>query len=554
MSDEIEILKRALEREKAARKSAEALLEQKSRELFDYAESNKRVLEGLVAERTHELEVARDQALEASRAKSQFLANMSHELRTPLNAILGYSEMLEEDAQADGRARDAEDLRKIQIAGKHLLSLINDILDLSKIEAGQTELYVEDIDLGGLIQEVVSTVRPLVEKNGNRLVVNAAELSSRGKVDATKLRQSLFNLLSNAAKFTEKGEISLTARLAGQRLVLAVADTGIGMTAAQLGEVFKPFKQAAPDTARKYGGTGLGLAISQRFARMLGGDITAESEPGKGSTFTLTVRVDGRVSDTPVDSSPVARKGVVLVVDDDETSRDLLTRILEAEGHSVVVARDGQQGLELARALKPAAITLDVIMPRVDGWAALSALKADPALCDIPVIVVSVLGDRAFGLSVGATEYVTKPVDRERLATILKRHVRARATVLVVDDDPDARTMMARAVSELGHQPIAATNGRAALDELQRSRVELVLLDLLMPELDGFEVLATMKASPELAVVPVVVMTAKDLTADDRRRLSGSVASILQKGELTTSELGEMIRGIVEKGPPAQGV
>ncbi len=547
MTADLEVLQRALERERAARKQAEALLEQKSRELFDYSENNRRVLEGLVAERTKELEVARDQALSASRAKSQFLANMSHELRTPLNAILGYSEMLEEDARADQRERDAEDLRKIMGAGKHLLALINDILDLSKIEAGQFEIHRDLTELNALIDETVSTVKPVVERNGNRLVLDvAAELGS-AFVDGTKVRQALFNLLSNAAKFTKDGEVRLCAKREADVLSVSVSDTGIGMSEQQMSGLFQPFRQAAPETARKYGGTGLGLAISQRFAGMMGGSIRVASVLGEGSTFTLTLPLE-HMEEAPKSSSRSrgqAGRGTVLVIDDDPMARDLLVRVLEAEGFSAVEARDGRQGLELARALRPVGILLDVVMPRVDGWRVLADLRADPLIASVPVIVVSVLGDRAFGLSMGAAEYLIKPVDRDTLARVLNRHVRPKATVLVVDDDPEARSLMSRAVEDLGYAPVLAHDGKMALAALAAQKPQLILLDLMMPELDGFGVLESVRKDPATQNIPVVVMTAKDLTEEDRQRLSGAVSSVLAKGQTPVSELSTLMRSLV---------
>ena len=429
MTNPEEVYKRALERERLARKEAERLLEEKSRELYDFHESQKRELERLVDERTRELSVARDQAIEASRAKSQCLAKMSHELRTPLNAILGYSEMLEEDAKDAGRARDVDDLRKIQVAGKHLLSLINDVLDLSKIEAGQMALYLEEVDLDALVREVVATVRPIVEKNRNAFDVQLAGELGVARTDVTKVRQTLFNLLSNAAKFTEGGTVSLQASRDRLGLRFSVRDTGIGMTEEQKAQLFQPFRQAEPSTARRYGGTGLGLAISQRFAELLGGAIEVQTAPGAGSTFTLQLPLSEAASDAPAPqrgasgSEAPSHRGLVLVIDDDEAARELLGRILADEGYAVAFARDGQQGIELARSLKPRAITLDVVMPKVDGWSVLSSLKAEPEVSAIPVIVVSVLGERSLAMSVGACDYVTKPVDRADLARVLRTHI-----------------------------------------------------------------------------------------------------------------------------------
>jgi signal transduction histidine kinase/CheY-like chemotaxis protein len=548
----VEVLQRALERERAARKQAETLLEQKSRELFDHHESSKRVLEQLVAERTRELEIARDQALEASRAKSQFLANMSHELRTPLNAILGYSEMLEEDARADARTRDADDLKKIQTAGKHLLALINDILDLSKIEAGQMGLFLESADLRSLVDEVVTMVRPIVEKNRNRFVVTLPDELGVARVDVTKLRQSLFNLLSNAAKFTEDGRIELAVAIDQGHVAFAVRDTGIGMTPDQIAGLFQAFRQAAPETARKYGGTGLGLAISLSFARLLGGDIRVASEPGVGSTFTLSLPLiadDGTTADASAWPRPTGEegKGIVLVIDDDRTARDLLVRLLTAEGYTAVAAQDGQQGLELARALRPLAITLDVVMPRVDGWGVLAGLKADPKLADVPVVIVSVLGDRALGLSLGATEYLTKPVERDRLARVLAKHVEPRASVLIVDDEADARDRLARVVRDLGYAAVLADGGSAALEHLDQARPALVLLDLVMPEMDGFAFLRRLEDHPSARGVPVVVVTAKDLSAEERGQLAHSVTSIVEKGGRAATDLPALIASLASR-------
>jgi signal transduction histidine kinase/CheY-like chemotaxis protein len=559
MSEDVEALKRELEQERTARREAETLLDIKSRELYEAslelyrsAESNKRVLEDLVAERTRELEVARDQALEASRAKSQFLANMSHELRTPLNAILGYSEMLEEDARDAERTRDADDLKKIQVAGKHLLSLINDILDLSKIEAGQMALYLEDAAIGLLVDEVVQTVRPIVEKNRNRFKVVIEPDLGNTRTDVTKVRQTLFNLLSNAAKFTEGGEIELRVRRDDRMIVFSVRDTGIGMTDTQIGALFQAFRQADAETARKYGGTGLGLAISLRFARMLGGDIVVKSEKGKGSVFTLSLPVrhviqeeDSQEGASLADALRDPGRGLVLVIDDDAGTRDLLVRILQGEGFKALGARDGQQGLELARLLHPVAITLDVVMPKIDGWSVLASLKADTELADVPVIVVSVLGDKAFGLSLGATEYVTKPVDRERLARILDRHVKPRATVLVVDDDAESREMLSRSVVDLGYMPILAATGEAAIEHVERAPPSLILLDLVMPGMDGFAVIDRLSTMHQALGVPIIVVTALDLTPSDRKRISGSVATIVQKGATSVKGLAQVIETLV---------
>jgi len=445
MSEETDILRRALDRERGARKQAEHLLEDKTREAYLKNEELVALtgrLEHLVVERTRELAVARDDAVAASRAKSQFLANMSHELRTPLNAILGYSEMLEEDARAQGQDGPTSDLRKIIAAGKHLLTLINDILDLSKIEAGQMDVFYEVVEPEPLVRELCGTLEALIAKNGNRLVLELGPNLGTIRTDATKLRQILFNLLSNAAKFTHGGSVGLRVERsrdgADEYLSIVVSDSGVGMTTTQVDALFTPFKQADASTARKYGGTGLGLAITDRFCSMLSAGLTVESTPGAGSVFTVRLPV-GPPPEQPLpppseDEAFVAYgelategpRGTVLVIDDDPVVRDLLGRTLRAEGFGVATAVDGQQGLEQARKVRPVAITLDVLMPRLDGWSMMSALQADPELLGIPVIVVSVVDQRGIGAALGASAFVPKPVERPRLLEALNRYAHAR--------------------------------------------------------------------------------------------------------------------------------
>jgi signal transduction histidine kinase/CheY-like chemotaxis protein len=553
VSDEVAVLRRALERERAARKAAEGLLEEKSREVFQRNEELRQLnasLERRVEERTLELLRARDAAVEADRAKSQFLANMSHELRTPPNAIIGYSEMLHEDATEAGQSEVATDLDRIHAAGRHLLTLINDILDLSKIEAGQMDVYLEDVDVASLAREVGATIGPLAQKNGNRL-----DLALRGALgsictDVTKLRQSLFNLLSNACKFTREGVVTLTAERAGDTISFAVRDTGIGMTEAQQAQLFQPFRQADASTARKYGGTGLGLAITARFCEMLGGDVEVTSALGQGSTFTIRVPASARV----VAASPAravsdrGARGTVVVIDDDPTARDLIGRLLSGEGFGVAAAADGEEGLRLARERRPVAIVLDILMPRVDGWAVLTAVKADPTLSSVPVFVVSVVADRRIGLALGATDFLTKPVDRERLIELVERHVPPRAgrRVLVVDDDEAARDLIGRWLEAEGLSPTHAANGAEGLERLASGGADLVVLDLMMPVVDGFEMLERMNQDPATRHVPVVVTTAKALTQAERDRLTGRVAQILQKGAFTQADLVRLLARAAE--------
>ncbi len=386
---------------------------------------------------------ANEAARAANQAKSAFLANMSHELRTPLNAILGYSEMLAEDAGAEGRADRLADLLKIQTAGRHLLGLINDVLDLSKIEAGKMKLYLETFDIAQVVEEAVGTVRPLVEQKGNHLEVRCPGDIGQLREDVTKVRQVLLNLLSNAAKFTEKGVVTLEVRRENGRegnwVFFRVQDTGIGMSPDQVGRLFKAFTQADAGTMRKYGGTGLGLAISRKLCRMMGGNIEVESEPGKGSVFTVrlpgeienfdgeatSVRLPQSVERSFVESVELPlRRGVMLVVDDDPSVRDLMMRLCMKEGYRVLTAQSGQEALRLAREKRPDLITLDLIMPGMDGWAVLKELKSDPELAPTPVIILSIADEKERGLAMGASEYLVKPVDRDRLAGVLQTYGR----------------------------------------------------------------------------------------------------------------------------------
>jgi PAS domain S-box-containing protein len=483
----------------------------------------------------------------ANQAKSSFLANMSHELRTPLNAILGYSEMLQEEAEDKGQDDFLPDLGKIHAAGTHLLELINAVLDISKIEAGKMELYLETFNVAKVAHDVAAIIHPLTQKNGNQLVTNVAEDAGAMHADLTKVRQSLFNLLSNSSKFTHEGIIRLDIcrelSSDGEYMLFRVSDSGIGMTREQMDKLFEAFTQADSSTTRKFGGTGLGLAISRRFCRMMGGDITVDSEIGKGSTFT--VRLPVRVAD-PKDqvkqlaaAISQANGGSVLVIDDDARVHDMLQRSLAKEGLRVIAAHSGEEGLKMARELHPDAITLDVMMPGMDGWAVLAALKSDPELADIPVIMLTIVDDQNMGYSLGATDYLTKPIDRDRLTAILKRHVGQEhsRSVLIVEDDADTREVTRRVLELGGWSVVEAENGRVGLERLASIRPGVILLDLMMPEMDGFEFVSELRKNPEWKSIPVVVVTAKDLTSEDRARLTGQVGLILQKGSYSREEL-----------------
>ena len=511
-----------------------------------------------------ELLAAKQAAEESSRVKGAFLANMSHELRTPLNAIIGYSEMLREDAEERNEASPVVDLARITAAGRHLLTLINEILDLSKVEAGKADLVWEEVSTAQILEDAAGAMTPLANKNRNQLVMHCAANLTSVEVDVVKFRQSLYNLLSNACKFTRNGTVGVDVQqvtVNGARSIeWRVSDTGIGIAPDQLEKLFQPFSQADISTASEYGGTGLGLAISQKFCELMGGNITVASERGKGSTFTIHLpqRIGGDLAvqePVPVPSATVADAGIspplntVVVIDDDPVVHDLMARSLPREGFHLVAASNGPEGLRKVREIRPCAVILDVFMPGMDGWTVLSTLQADPELAEIPVILVTISDDRKRACMLGAAEFLQKPVEPDRLLAALQHRLSSRldGPVLVVDDDPDSREMSARVLKRRFGEVIEAADGRAALESIARRKPGLILLDLTMPAMDGFDFITRLREVEEWRKIPIVVWTAREVSAEERMRLSTSVRHILRKGDFSgmslAGEIADLLKG-----------
>ncbi len=528
----------------------------------------RKLMESLLAHHVKIADEARERAEDANRTKSEFLANMSHELRTPLNAIIGYSEILEEDAEENGQKELIRDLQKIRNAGKHLLNLINDVLDLAKIESGKMSLYFESFDIAKLAQEAVNTVQPVCTKNNNTITLDCASDVGLMRSDLTKVQQSLFNLLSNASKFTHAGHIklSITKEVSkknngqgGKIISFKVSDTGIGMKPEQLRKLFQTFSQADNSTTRKYGGTGLGLAITKQFATMMKGEIMVESEYEKGSTFTLYLPQIAQQFEEDIASTideTITPSGIfhphytktVLVIDDNHNDRRFLHRYLTGEGYNVALATNGQQGLQMALEIVPDLITLDVMMPEMDGWETLVRLKNNPKLAHIPVVMSSIIEDRHLAQTLGAVDYLIKPVDKQRLVNVLDKHItRNEGCILVVEDDKDSREMLCRMLIQEGWSVQPAANGLKAIECLKAEQPLLILLDLMMPEMDGFEVIKTVRLNPDWCNIPIIVVTAMDLTTVEHSLLAEQVTNIFQKGKYNKQQLITEVQALVEQ-------
>ena len=512
---------------------------------------------GLIDARTGEMETARDEARDASDQKTKFFANMSHELRTPLNAILGYGEMLYEDCEDLGYDDLLPDLKKITSSGSHLLSLINNILDLSKIEAGKMELFITSFEIENMVETIKNISEPLAAKNDNAFVVNFDGAMGSMSQDETKLRQCLTNFLSNGFKFTKNGTVTLDVRarsVEGVEFIdFAVIDTGAGMSAEGVAKVFEEYTQAERSTSANHGGTGLGLPISKKFAEMMGGEVVLTSEEGVGSVFTLSVpRECAEYNEDDVDSNIInldADDNLVVLVDDDVAMHDLIKRTISKLNLTLIGATNSEKGMELIREVKPKLILLDVLMPGRDGWSLLKECKTDKELKEIPVIMISQLNQSNLAASLGANDYLTKPIDRSHFVNTVQRLLGTGAKnqkVLVIDDDKDVRELLSRLLKDAGYRPIDARDGKEGL-ERTKDEPALIILDLEMPRMDGFEFLDNyIKDVPEDKRAPVLVFSGKDLTDVQEDLLKERVVGLVKKDDVSMDNLSKMIQSIVK--------
>ena len=509
-------------------------------------------LEEKVSQRTSELQAANQELARANKLKSEFLANVSHELRTPLSAIIGFSQILLDGIDGPITDEQGQDISQVNKSGQSLLALINQILDLSKIEAGKMDLTPERVDLPALVTSVLESISPLAQEKGLRIDTRFGPGLPAVEADPGRLKQILINLLSNAVKFTERGHIEIQAQPSGRMVRIAVKDTGIGISAEAQRVIFEEFVQGDGSSTRRHGGTGLGLSIVRKLVEMHGGAITVVSQPGLGSTFTFTVPAWASAQATigPAQRRPLRRPNyglpgtVILVVDDDPSERQLIARHLEQEGWRTVQASNAADALQLARESRPMLITLDIMMPDASGWWVLEKLKEDPQTAGIPVLVVTIVEDQRLVFALGASDYLGKPYDRSALIAKIHRLLPTLEgkRVLVVDDDPEARAMLAKILKEEQAEVVAVSSGDEGMTLVAQAPPDLVLLDLMMPGMSGFEMVARLRAQPASANIPVMIVSAKELTAEDVLTLNGHIQRFVSKGTIEPEGLTNAVR------------
>ena len=519
------------------------------------AEENRKVQE--LTRLTQELADANRRIQEADKLKSQFLANMSHELRTPMNSIIGFSEILVERLEGRIEPKHLGFLRHINDSGQHLLAIINDILDLSKIEAGKMEIYPEFFSIAPVVESVCHVMRGM-SKSTPTFVVDIPAGLPQIETDLAKFKQILFNLLSNAVKFSPPGSpITIAAAMNGGAITVSVRDEGIGIDRAHHGLIFEEFRQVDGTARREFGGTGLGLALVRKFAELQGGRVTVESDLGAGSTFSFTLPVRSRaavVSRTPEPAVAQQTMARVLVVEDDANAYELISSALGSAGYYPLRARHGDEAIRIAREARPAAVTLDLVLPGMDGWEVLKHLKGDDATRHIPVVIISMIENRDVGIALGADDYFVKPVDRDRLLARLREIVTTRGgngaspRLLVIDDDAAVHALMHEDLSGLGFAIDKALSGEDGLRSAEENPPDVIILDLMMPGMSGFEVAASLKNNPRTANIPILVLTSKEISQADHQLLHTKVTSFVQKGRSAGEQLVREIRRVTAQG------
>jgi PAS domain S-box-containing protein len=504
-----------------------------------------------LTETNRQLEVRAREVERANRLKSEFLASMSHELRTPLHTIIGFSELLAEGLEGPLSERQLRFVNHIRRDSQHLLELINDILDLSKIEAGRLELRIENMDVRQALDEVVASVRPLAQTKHLHLEIVMPELPMV-QADRIRVKEIFYNLLSNAVKFTpEKGSVWVEGQAIAGGLQFSVRDTGIGIAADEQQFIFEAFHQVGNTTKGVREGTGLGLAITKRLVEQHGGRLTVESAPGKGSRFSFTLPFTQPISARSElkQISPDQKPPLILIVEDEASSRELLVSYLEPQGYRTAQAGSKSEAIEKALALKPDAITLNLHLPDNAGWDTLKELRQHPSCASIPVLAVSVLDEDEEALAWGATAFLVKPVGRDRLITVLGQYITSQPgstdRVLVVDDDEDSRTLISSVLESTGYLPLCSANGREALHQLAQSKVSAAIIDLMMPEMNGFELIFRIRSTPRTQNLPIIVLTAKDLNTQDFEVLRRETKAILLKGRSWREDLVTRLRSLV---------